>query len=185
MTFYENFLTKDDLIIILLLMMITIMSVGYIGPVLSARIIKFIISKKKTPKPIRDCHNLIWDEMILVTDEEIQDYYSETEITMDQKAPEIRMNRERILEKDDRVLTDASTHLFIVKLRMKFGNDWYMGTGYIIKDGVIYTAGHNLWDPDQQIKANDIEIYLGYHMKGSKLLYFDRLKAKKIGIHRN
>ncbi|MCM1083236.1 MAG: trypsin-like peptidase domain-containing protein [Clostridium sp.] len=46
----------------------------------------------------------------------------------------------------------------IVLLIMKYGNDLYRGTGFLIKDNVVLTAAHNLYSLDLEKPADEVYI---------------------------
>ncbi len=65
-------------------------------------------------------------------------------------------------------MTVANASTAIVKLLLRFGNKWQMGTGWLIRNDILVTAGHCAYDhtndygPVQEVKA-----YIGFEGKAS------------------
>lgn len=56
------------------------------------------------------------------------------------------------------VHTDTAPYKSIVLLLMKFGDKMYRGTGFMIKDNVVLTAAHNIYDQQEEKPADEIYV---------------------------
>ncbi|KAJ7692332.1 trypsin-like cysteine/serine peptidase domain-containing protein [Mycena olivaceomarginata] len=58
---------------------------------------------------------------------------------------------------------DGGKFRSIVKVRVQFPNgQWYMGTGYLVKEGIVVTAAHNVYHKTRGF-AIQIMCYIGYN----------------------
>lgn len=71
--------------------------------------------------------------------------------------------------------TTTAPYKSIVLLIMKYGNDLYRGTGFLIKDNVVLTAAHNLYDLSLEKPADEVYI-IGAPKDSAHVRTYTRLK---------
>ncbi len=54
--------------------------------------------------------------------------------------------------------TAVAPYKSIVLLIMKYGDAWYRGTGFMVKDNVVLTAAHNLYSQEKECPADKVFI---------------------------
>src|SRR3712207_1511531 len=59
---------------------------------------------------------------------------------------------------------------YICQLRMELNGTWYIGTGVKIGPRTVLTAGHNLWDEDNNKMADPAKVFVSPGRNGSKTL---------------
>ncbi|KAH8664777.1 trypsin-like cysteine/serine peptidase domain-containing protein [Ilyonectria robusta] len=76
---------------------------------------------------------------------------------------------ESIIYPDSRIPVDTQDYADGGKLRYKNGTStWAMGSGWLVRDDLLVTAGHNAYDRTLGFgAATQIKCYLGYHGKRS------------------
>ncbi len=72
--------------------------------------------------------------------------------------------------------TTTAPYKSIVLLIMKYGNDLYRGTGFLIKDNVVLTAAHNVYDFDLGKPADEVYI-IGVPKDAAHVRTHTRLKV--------
>lgn len=80
------------------------------------------------------------------------------------ESPEKMMAPFSVIGSDSRVrVTNVTAYPWraVVKLWMKFGSDWYMGSGALIAPNWVLTAGHCTYDDD--VWASSIEVIPGLY----------------------
>lgn len=75
---------------------------------------------------------------------------------------------------------DVAPYDSVVLLLMKYGSDTYRGTGFMIKDNVVLTAGHNIYSISDK-KAAD-EVYVIKRTNDGSVVYARKHRKLKVSI---